>query len=43
MLITGEVLISMWIPKNAALIRGWSLFEAQCQLEEIWCSAYWPT
>ena len=34
-LIGGEPLISMWIPKGAALIRGQRLFEASCLLEEI--------
>ena len=34
-LIAGEALISMWIPKVAALIRGRRLFEAPCLLEEI--------
>ena len=34
-LIGGEALISIWIPKGAALIRGWCLFEAQRLLEEI--------
>ena len=28
----------MWIPKNAALIRGQRLFEAQHLLEEIRCT-----
>ena len=31
-----EVLISMWIPKVMALIRGRNLFEAWHLLEEIW-------
>ena len=31
----GEALISMWIPKGAALIRGRLLFEARRLLEEI--------
>ena len=34
-LIRGEALISMWIPKDAALIRGQRLFENPCLLEEI--------
>ena len=34
-LIRGEALISMWIPKDAALIRGQRLFEARRLLEEI--------
>ena len=34
-LIGGEALISMWIPKNVALIRGQRLFETPCLLEEI--------
>ena len=33
-LIRGEVLISMWIPKGAVLIRGWDLFQARRLLEE---------
>ena len=31
----GVALISMWIPKSAALIRGRPFFEAQSLLEEI--------
>ena len=34
-LIGGEALISMWIPKDTALIRGQRLFETPCLLEEI--------
>ena len=34
-LIRGEELISMWIPKGAALTKGWHLFEAWHLLEEI--------
>ena len=34
-LIRGEALISMWIPRGEALIRGRSLFEARRLLEEI--------
>ena len=34
-LIGGEALISMWIPKDGALIRGQRLFETPCLLEEI--------
>ena len=34
-LIRGEALISMWIPRGAAHIRGWHLFETQHLLEEI--------
>ena len=33
-----EALISMCIPKEAALIRGWCLFETRRLLEEI---RYW--
>ena len=33
--ITGEALISMWIPKGTALIRGRRFFEARRLLEEI--------
>ena len=29
------MLILMWIPKGAALIRGWRLFESRCLLEKI--------
>ena len=32
-LIRGEALVSMWVPKHAALIRGGRLFEARCLLE----------
>ena len=32
---TGEALISMWIPKGTALIRGRRFFEARRLLEEI--------
>ena len=35
MLIRDETLISMWIPKGAALIRGWRLSEARRLLEEM--------
>ena len=34
-LIRRKVLISMWIPKSAVLIRGQRLFEVRCLLEEI--------
>ena len=34
-LIGGELLISMWIPKGAALIRGRRFFETPCLLQEI--------
>ena len=36
--IRGEALISMWIPKGTALIRGRCLFETRRFLKEIW---YW--
>ena len=35
LLIRGETLISMWITKSEALIRGRCLSEARCLLEEI--------
>ena len=35
-LIRGEALISMWIPKGAAIITGRRLFKARPSLEEIW-------
>ena len=34
-LIRGEALISMWVLKSAAIIRGRRLFEARHLLEEI--------
>ena len=40
-LIRGEVLISMWIPKGDALIRGRRLFEVKCLLEEIRNAMQW--
>ena len=33
-----EAFISIWALKRAVLIIGWSLFEAQRLLEEIWYS-----
>ena len=33
-----EAFISIWALKRAMLIIGWSLFEAQRLLEEIWYS-----
>ena len=34
-LITGEALISIWIPKSARFISGWRLFESRRLLEKI--------
>ena len=39
-LIRGEALISMWIPKGAAFIRGRRLFEARSLLGKIRWSRY---